>query len=899
MTTNTDTALSLCPPTSRRFFTITALLLICVLFTLAHPAPAHCAAKNAPSKNATAVSKNATAISQNATLLETAPIKAMAPVAPMTPELAPAEQGKEGDTKKPEQAAAKAETEDKPSAPAEEALDPAQEQWNLLWAQRIKEVASVRDELDALQKNLPNTIKNTSDRLLEIQNNYYGFLAFSQFTTAMPDQLYNVMRQMEGLERQVGTVIKPISDRLDSFARRLDDIDGLETELNISRASKKTEIPPALKSYLDTISQNKIKLITLQNSFNGVLESGKNLKARLGATIKQIQTAMPRQWEEFYQANDGNIFSFRLWSDLPRAWEKFSKEVRPRLASEFPRTKNEWLTVLARMLMVIIPVGLFWLVVSRRKKVEDEAEGGESVESGRPWIMAVRNSLPWLVLGAALHFAAWGSPRDAHLNMIALGNIFQIWGQLNLAWDLRKVQLAISGGHPPFSHLFIPVALAFVFMTLNPPLAMLCPLWIAVLAVALWSSIKRDKKTGLPPLEQTALRIEPFILAVNLLLAAAGAVRLSLLVYTCYVAVAVTIQLSVGFLGLCHAASERLPEDGVSAGFRAAILAMAAPAILLLVFFAIFLWALAFPGVLYLVNNTLLTNVTVGTVSFDALRVLFIISLFFITRSAIVAGKAFLWRLPNASTVDASIVPPLQTALTYALWGLFALYVMNALGVSLTSLAVVAGGLSVGIGFGLQTIFNNFISGLILIFGRSLQEGDVIEVGGIQGVVSKINIRSTTVETYDNAVIFVPNSELVSTRLTNWTRNGRSVRRDIKIGVGYGSDVELVMKLLKRIAASHPRVMRDPAPSVAFTDFGPSSLDFMVRLWVEDINVATGTLTDLRVDINRTFKEKNIEISFPQLDVHLYRAASQDNGEQKEQTPNSALAANPGVAPTS
>ena len=111
---------------------------------------------------------------------------------------------------------------------------------------------------------------------------------------------------------------------------------------------------------------------------------------------------------------------------------------------------------------------------------------------------------------------------------------------------------------------------------------------------------------------------------------------------------------------------------------------------------------------------------------------------------------------------------------------------LSALGFSLTSIAVVAGGLSVGIGFGLQNIINNFVSGLLVIFGQTLREGDVIDVGGVNGIVRRINIRSTQVETFDNAVIFVPNAEFLSGKLTNWTRNGRMVRQEVAVGVATG-----------------------------------------------------------------------------------------------------------------
>lgn len=169
-------------------------------------------------------------------------------------------------------------------------------------------------------------------------------------------------------------------------------------------------------------------------------------------------------------------------------------------------------------------------------------------------------------------------------------------------------------------------------------------------------------------------------------------------------------------------------------------------------------------------------------------HLLLIITLF--TRTAVGMGSRFLARLPKQGVaIDATLIPPMQTAFTYALWCCFGLFALRAVGMELSNLAMVAGGLSVGIGFGMQTIVNNFLSGLILIFSRTLQAGDVVEVGGTQGRVHKISVRATMVETFDNALIIVPNSEFVASRLIG-RATSRTVRREIKIGVAYGSDAD-------------------------------------------------------------------------------------------------------------
>ena len=158
---------------------------------------------------------------------------------------------------------------------------------------------------------------------------------------------------------------------------------------------------------------------------------------------------------------------------------------------------------------------------------------------------------------------------------------------------------------------------------------------------------------------------------------------------------------------------------------------------------------------------------------------------------------------------------------------------------------------------------------LILIFSRTLQAGDVVEVGGIQGRVSKISVRATMVETFDNALIIVPNSEFVANRLINWTRNSRTVRREVRVGVAYGSDVANVMKILLAKANANANVLKYPPPSAFFTDFGNSTLDFCLRFWVRDYDVGMSTASDIRLEIEKEFRLQGIEVAFPQLDVHI------------------------------
>ncbi len=196
------------------------------------------------------------------------------------------------------------------------------------------------------------------------------------------------------------------------------------------------------------------------------------------------------------------------------------------------------------------------------------------------------------------------------------------------------------------------------------------------------------------------------------------------------------------------------------------------------------------------------------------------------------------------------------------------------LGINLASLAIVAGALSVGIGFGLQSIVNNFVSGLILLFERPIKVGDWIVVSSGEGIVKRISVRSTEIETWDRSSIIVPNSELISSAVTNWTHKDKFNRVVLPIGVSYNEDPDQVLQTLNQVMADNKRVVRVPAPSIYFKGFGDSSLDFEMRVFIKDINDRIIVQNELRIATFNAFKQAGIEIPFPQRDLHVKKTVT-------------------------
>lgn len=191
-----------------------------------------------------------------------------------------------------------------------------------------------------------------------------------------------------------------------------------------------------------------------------------------------------------------------------------------------------------------------------------------------------------------------------------------------------------------------------------------------------------------------------------------------------------------------------------------------------------------------------------------------------------------------------------------------------AAGIKLDSLAIILGAFSVGIGFGLQNIFNNLVSGLILAFERPIKAGDIVEVNNLLGTVKTIGIRSSVVKTFEGAEVIVPNGNLISNDLINWTLSDQFRRADIRVGVAYGTDPKRVTELLLKVAHSNPLVLNDPLPRAYFIDFGDSSLNFRLLAWI-DQDHRLEVESELRIEIDEKLKEAGIEIPFPQRDLHV------------------------------
>jgi small-conductance mechanosensitive channel len=225
---------------------------------------------------------------------------------------------------------------------------------------------------------------------------------------------------------------------------------------------------------------------------------------------------------------------------------------------------------------------------------------------------------------------------------------------------------------------------------------------------------------------------------------------------------------------------------------------------------------------------------------------------------------------------DTGIQHTISNVVHYALMTLGIIVALGFLGINFANLAIIAGGLGVGIGFGLQNIVNNFLSGLILLFERPIKVGDLLIIDGHWGTVKAIRVRSTVFETMERSVIIIPNSELIANKILNWTFKGRGPTRiTLNVGVAYDANVHEVTKIIDRVCRKNARVLPEPPPQVYFNAYGDSSLDFIVWVFIRtpaDRNVARHELNTAIFD---AFNQQGIEFPYPQMDVHVRTVPAQ------------------------
>lgn len=721
-------------------------------------------------------------------------------------------------------------------------------------------------ELDMLNST-ERSIADAADQRLEearaeytaVKQQFGETLLAQRLSLAYPIEGRAMSRQLESMETRLRRTTESLRGISEQAAVRRDRLSSATTRDIAPAGSLSPDMQALVDAYTRQTASLRSRLDSQQEKADSQLKQATALLEKITAKRIEREAGLAASWQDYFFRNKEPLLSVELWKQpgsLP-LW----------LSIRTASLMQELLIIKERAVSALL-LTLFVLSL---------AAGG-----GIPLLRAgLRAQQPAPELAARLHRAGFIGSLGFALVVTDMrvfsgaAPAFSVFcwflfglGVLMGSNAVRKLVLPdfINISKAPVAWLFL---LGGAILVSEMPGKLVVPLWTSTLVLFMAYMIRRHRQANPGPL---ALNVWFWMGILFTLLAVGGYGRFSAFLcmfwFTAYVAYGV----SAGLLAVLGRSMQSLPDEGSFVMVKGLVMGTASPLI----------WtgsaALGFYWLYQFLGEGILRSVGDLAISWQgfSLRfasVLLLATLFYVARACVLLARGALDRMAlRWPREQRGTVLSLKTMATYGIWGLYGLVGLNILGVSLTSLTVVAGGLSVGIGFGMQTIFNNFFSGLILLFGRSIQQGDIIQVDNLWCVVRTISIRATVVETFDNASLIIPNSQLVTSQVTNWTKNNATIRRDLLVGVAYGSDTELVRQTLLRIASENPFVLPHPAPAVIFSDFGASSLDFILRVWINDIDNSLRALSDLRFAVDRAFREAKIEIAFPQMDLHIRSA---------------------------
>lgn len=752
--------------------------------------------------------------------------------------------------------------------------------WKLMLQRNYEELQYQIDYVDGVSQKLPGMVKQTRQDLAALRKKLDELMVLARVSGTSPMELRAVLAGLDILKARVDAVTQPFSKAdldMKNFQERLTELEGEFARQSTDGPS--TEINKAVADFLVDLRKMKGKLGRVKTVLDQGLNPTNDLHKGIGKLSQTITERIPRAWKDYYLTPGKGFLSVAIWkeaaqrlTDLPRLIAMYT--------TLFDAGESSLGGVAARLL------GLAALLALAA------AVGLKRVEARYPGFKVTQplGSLAWMGLGVSTLWATGGAAFVlVRAETSAVAEILLARGVLGVSWFLRRMQAGEAApASNPVAGAWWMFALAVLLQMPWLPEALRGGVWVLALFAAGWLVRRKAAKALEPaacdvPADSGEAAPSPEIKApvradlVFRVAAAAGWiypllclpallgwVNLTLLIVIGWFLLLVFLQAGLALYGLVGRAVSRPAADLTGEAVRSFVGGLALPFTAIAMAAAFLFWLSMAMGGRSVFWSLAGADLGDGDFSLDLTRLAVIFIGFYLARAATRVADRLIAELPSRRPdLERGVLNLLETISTYVVWGLYVLISLRMVGASFTSLAVVAGGLSVGIGFGMQNIINNFISGLILLFGRSVQAGDVLQIGETWGSVQRVNIRNTVVQTFDNATLFVPNSDLITQRIINWSHKDRRVRRTLEVGVVYGSDTAKVHALLLEAAKSHPNVLAQPKPVAQFTAFGDTALTFKLLFWVDDLDNAARASSDIFMTVDRLLRENNIAVSSP------------------------------------
>ncbi|MBF0482652.1 MAG: mechanosensitive ion channel [Desulfovibrionaceae bacterium] len=731
------------------------------------------------------------------------------------------------------------------------AASPAQEPepvWQNIFQKNLADLDLVSQDLFLLDRNLPKVVSQTRQNRLEMEKNIAALALVASFSNHNPYELKAALAAADKLTAAADSLFRPLS-AFNLDAQRIDGRLGAIEQDNAKLVSENQDarLTPVLEYYREYISGLRPILRREAKLIEAELSPAEALRTELGEVAGRVNAAIPTVWRDFYLTAEPGVFSLTAWRHTAAQFRNRLGNLSTLHALIGGEESGQLADILIKLALLSAVLAGVWLAVKRRLKNRLYPERPE----------AARRVAVAAALGLFLAYAASSAPLLLYDLFTALAEIFLARAAAGWCWLDRTHETGGLEGKNPLTPLTNLFAAALLIHVLNPP----APLDALAFAAACWPAVRRRDEAGqaIPSPFRQCARTGRAVCAVCALAALAGWQNLAILVLTGAYLACLGVCAGFALTARLRVQETALTRQRGQIPLSWLIRAFGYPVVYLGLFLTGLYWFCARLGGREVFIDLIFRQAGAGAVSVSLWRLFMLLAGFYLARASVASARTLAHTIAKArDPADKGPADMIRAGSTYAIWGVYALVALHLLGVDLASLAVVIGGLSVGIGFGLQNVVNNFVAGLILLFGRSIQSGDVIQIGETMGTVKEVNIRNTIVQTSDNATLFVPNAELISKQLLNWTHKDLRLKREIIVHAAYGADAGLIRQILLEAAAREPHALKEPAPKVFFQNFGETTLEFSLAVWIDSVANARLALSAIRDAIYRQGEESGI-----------------------------------------
>jgi len=732
-----------------------------------------------------------------------------------------------------------------------------------------------KSKLDQIESRLPEQTSRLRQELKSLTPDISKLIRLKSFFRSSFREMLLLTQNIEHLE-------KSLRGRLQPLKSLQQELEALQKRLTRQREELKEQFQyaPFVQNLeynlqrLEEIDALKERAVELETKIEQARKPADEYLTKLHQFRTDLEGEVIRSWKDYYLTRITPLYTidFSDWTDELSSWKKSL----PIFVRYFLIGQIQWPSYLAHLGM-FVPI-FFGLCLIPVLKLSRSSLG---LDRGRLVSVALIFSLGLAMILAYALFQGFSAS-------ILLRTLWRLLLSLSLVLFLPMLRFSLikeqPAGRSPLVFLWALFSLCIglqnlVFSGLIQHAGSL----VLFGGGLIWLS-KRPRPKFNRILERNIIIVTPVFLTVGLILSLAGWMHIAYVLVTSWFVLCIGLYLGSVTALLLKRRIDAIPDHGWGYVWQGVSRGIGVPLLWLLSLSLVVLWLGASLGDMQFLEQLSQLKIGWGKVSINVFRLLMVVLGGYLTYSFLTIIKSVLASASEKKEqIDAGTATSLRALITYVVWSIFIIAALAFIGFDLTSLTVVAGGLSVGIGFGLQSIVSNFISGLILLFGRSIRPGDIIQIGDMWAEVKEINIRTTEIETFDKSSILMPNSKLISEEITNWTYRDKVLRRKVTVHVTYGSDVQLVKRLLLYIADTHPDVLGIPAPFIRFSDFGDGSLQFTLYFYAS-MDVAWMTESELRFEIDKLFKEYGLDFAIPLRKLSFAQGPAEPNSPAESES---------------